>query len=202
MILAGEIRRTRRDTSPSATLSTTNSTWTDLDTNLELRGEKPATNCLMYGTARSRMILPVSRMQERNALPVGWPVLLLRASSIAYGLCITFLRSINLEKEHPSDGQRSRLSYPENQWMSRRDEGYGGQASDDIPRMYRITTLADRFRFCWDGRGMMKTRIRGLPSDILPRIASQVACLTTLYYCLAIISWPWVAVPTLLLLNR
>lgn len=43
-------------------------------------------------------------MQERNALGLDWPVLPLRASLIAYGPCITFLRSINLKKEHPSDG--------------------------------------------------------------------------------------------------
>lgn len=48
--------------------------------------------------------------------------------------------------------------------MSRRNEGYGGQVSDDIPRMYRITTRAGRLRFLWDGRGMMMTRIRGQTS--------------------------------------
>jgi hypothetical protein len=40
MILTGEHQRTRRKTSPSATLSTTNLTWTDLGANPALRGEK------------------------------------------------------------------------------------------------------------------------------------------------------------------
>jgi hypothetical protein len=38
-------------TCPSATLSTTNNTWPDLDSNPGLRGGKPATNRLNYGTA-------------------------------------------------------------------------------------------------------------------------------------------------------
>jgi hypothetical protein len=42
-------RRTRRKTCPSATLSTTNSTWIDPG----LRGERPATNDLSHGTALS-----------------------------------------------------------------------------------------------------------------------------------------------------
>jgi hypothetical protein len=42
MILIGENRRTRRKTCPSATLSTTNATWTALDAKSGLSGEKPA----------------------------------------------------------------------------------------------------------------------------------------------------------------
>jgi hypothetical protein len=38
-------------TFPSATLSTTNPTWTDLGSNPARRGGKPATNRLSYGTA-------------------------------------------------------------------------------------------------------------------------------------------------------
>jgi hypothetical protein len=41
------------ETCPSATLSTTNPTWTDQGSNLGLRGERTATNCLSYGTAHS-----------------------------------------------------------------------------------------------------------------------------------------------------
>jgi hypothetical protein len=41
---------TRRKTCPSATLSTTNLTWTDLGSNPGLRGERPATNRLSHGT--------------------------------------------------------------------------------------------------------------------------------------------------------
>jgi hypothetical protein len=38
-------------TCPSATLSTTNPTWTDPESNPGLRGERPATNRLSHGTA-------------------------------------------------------------------------------------------------------------------------------------------------------
>jgi hypothetical protein len=44
MILAGENLRTQRKTCPSATLPTTNLTWTALGANLDLRSEKPATS--------------------------------------------------------------------------------------------------------------------------------------------------------------
>jgi hypothetical protein len=63
-----EERRTRRKTCPSVTLSTTNSTFTDPGRNPDLRGDKPATNRLRYGKARSghkncvllsRCVLPV-----------------------------------------------------------------------------------------------------------------------------------------------
>jgi hypothetical protein len=50
-ILTGENRRTRRKTWPSATLSTTNSTWIDPGANPGLRGERPATNDLSHCTA-------------------------------------------------------------------------------------------------------------------------------------------------------
>jgi hypothetical protein len=50
-ILTGENRRTRRKTCPSATLSTTNLTWIDPDSNPGLRGERSATNDLSHGTA-------------------------------------------------------------------------------------------------------------------------------------------------------
>jgi hypothetical protein len=52
MILAGENRRTRRNTCPSATSVTTNPTWTELGANPGLRVEKPATNCLSYDTVQ------------------------------------------------------------------------------------------------------------------------------------------------------
>jgi hypothetical protein len=50
-ILTGEKRRTRRNTCPSATLSTKNPTWIDPGANPGLRGERPATNDLSHGTA-------------------------------------------------------------------------------------------------------------------------------------------------------
>jgi hypothetical protein len=44
-------RSTRRKPAPSATLSTTNPIWPDSGSNPGLRGGKPATNRLSYGTA-------------------------------------------------------------------------------------------------------------------------------------------------------
>jgi hypothetical protein len=51
MILTEENRRTRIKTCSSATLSTTNSTWTVLGANLGLHDEKLVTNLLNYGMA-------------------------------------------------------------------------------------------------------------------------------------------------------
>jgi hypothetical protein len=41
---------------PSATLSTTNPTWTDPGSNPGLRGERPATNRLSHGTASEDLL--------------------------------------------------------------------------------------------------------------------------------------------------
>jgi hypothetical protein len=51
MKLTGENRSTRRKPRPSATLFTTNPTWTYPGSNPGLRGERPATNRLSHGTA-------------------------------------------------------------------------------------------------------------------------------------------------------
>jgi hypothetical protein len=51
IILTGENRRTRRKTCTSATLSTTNPTWTDPGPNPGSRGNRPATYRLSHGTA-------------------------------------------------------------------------------------------------------------------------------------------------------
>jgi hypothetical protein len=51
MKLTGENRSTRGKTCPSATLSTTTSTWLDPGSNPGLCGERPATNRLSHGTA-------------------------------------------------------------------------------------------------------------------------------------------------------
>jgi hypothetical protein len=51
MKLTGENRRTRGKTWPSATLSTTNPTWTDPGSNPGLRDGRPAANRLSHGTA-------------------------------------------------------------------------------------------------------------------------------------------------------
>jgi hypothetical protein len=50
MIFAGETE-VLGENLPSATLSTTNPTWTDLGANPGPRGERPATNRLSHGTA-------------------------------------------------------------------------------------------------------------------------------------------------------
>jgi hypothetical protein len=51
MKLTGENQSTRRKTWPSATLSTTNPTWTEPGSNPDLPGGMPAANRLSHGTA-------------------------------------------------------------------------------------------------------------------------------------------------------
>jgi hypothetical protein len=51
MKLTGENVRTREKTYPSATLSTTNPTWTDPGSNPGLRSKRSATNRLSHGMA-------------------------------------------------------------------------------------------------------------------------------------------------------
>jgi hypothetical protein len=51
MKLTGENRSTRGKPCPSATLSTTNPTWTDPGSNPGLRGGRPAANRLSHGMA-------------------------------------------------------------------------------------------------------------------------------------------------------
>jgi hypothetical protein len=60
MILTGQNRKTRSQTSLSATLSSTYPIWTDMDTNPALRGETPATNRLSHGTATYKLIFCLS----------------------------------------------------------------------------------------------------------------------------------------------
>jgi hypothetical protein len=67
MKLTGENRTTRRKTCPSATLSTTNPTWTDPGSNPGLRGEKPATNRLSHGTALMTGLSSSSFMTNANS---------------------------------------------------------------------------------------------------------------------------------------
>jgi hypothetical protein len=57
MKLTGENRSTRGKTCPSATLSTTVPTWTDPGSNLDLCGERPATNRLSHGTASTFILI-------------------------------------------------------------------------------------------------------------------------------------------------
>jgi hypothetical protein len=49
--------RTQIKTCPSATLSTTNSTWIEPGANLGIHGQRPATNRLSHGTALVKLIL-------------------------------------------------------------------------------------------------------------------------------------------------
>jgi hypothetical protein len=51
MKLTVENQSTREKTCPSATLSTTNPTWTDPGSNPGLRGGRPAANRLSHGSA-------------------------------------------------------------------------------------------------------------------------------------------------------
>jgi hypothetical protein len=51
MKLTGETEVLGGKTCPSATLSTTNPTWTDLGSNRGLRSGRPAANRLSHGTA-------------------------------------------------------------------------------------------------------------------------------------------------------
>jgi hypothetical protein len=48
MILTGENNVSRRKACRTATFSTTNLTWNDLGSNLGLRDERPANNCLSH----------------------------------------------------------------------------------------------------------------------------------------------------------
>jgi hypothetical protein len=79
MILTGENRRTRRKTCPSATLSTTNPTWTDLGANPGLRGEGPVTNDLSHGTAVTTCYIS---NQYSDWPQTGWPRLGPRGSLV------------------------------------------------------------------------------------------------------------------------
>jgi hypothetical protein len=69
----GKPTTTRRKTCPSATLSTTNLTWTDPGSNPGLRGERPATNRLSHGTAYSEVVT----IYSYSAVPSftgGWEI--------------------------------------------------------------------------------------------------------------------------------
>jgi hypothetical protein len=62
--LTGVNRRTLRITCHSATLSTTNPTWTDLGVNTGLRGQRPTVNHLNHGTALYDIVGDRSRRSE------------------------------------------------------------------------------------------------------------------------------------------
>jgi hypothetical protein len=76
MILTGENQSTRGRTSPSATLSTTNPTWTDLGSNPYLRGGRLATNRLSHGTTQDHLHFSV------GILPIFHSVALVPAKEI------------------------------------------------------------------------------------------------------------------------
>jgi hypothetical protein len=50
----GKPKKSQEKTCPSTTLFSTNATWTDPGMNPGLRGERPATNRLSYGTTTTK----------------------------------------------------------------------------------------------------------------------------------------------------
>jgi hypothetical protein len=64
-ILTGQNRITRRKTCPSAILFTTNPAWIDPGANLDLRGERPATNYLSHGTAHKFRVITLKLGHDR-----------------------------------------------------------------------------------------------------------------------------------------
>jgi hypothetical protein len=66
MKLTGENRSTWGKNCPSATFSTTKSTWTDPGSNLGLRGEMPATNLLSHGTAKRVYVIHFAMGEEEK----------------------------------------------------------------------------------------------------------------------------------------
>jgi hypothetical protein len=58
-------------TCPSATLSTTNLTWTDLGSNPGLRGERPATNRLSHGKVKVKFSLEEAMKAHRESRGVA-----------------------------------------------------------------------------------------------------------------------------------
>jgi hypothetical protein len=67
MKLTGKKRSTRRKICPSATLSTTNPTWTDPGTNPGLRGGRPAANRLSHGTSLDMKLLRIHFLLQMKA---------------------------------------------------------------------------------------------------------------------------------------
>jgi hypothetical protein len=86
--LKGENWSTQRKTCPSATLSTTNPTWTDPVSNLRFCGERPATDRLSHGTAKAWF--PTGRRTQMNTRPDNAQRLALR-----YKCVNTSLKSTN-----------------------------------------------------------------------------------------------------------
>jgi hypothetical protein len=68
MKLKGEKRSTRGKPGPSATLSTTNPTWTDPGSNPGLRGGRPAANRLNHSTAVSVALVIQHAMRMRRII--------------------------------------------------------------------------------------------------------------------------------------
>jgi hypothetical protein len=70
MKLTGENRSTRRETCPSATLSTTNPTWTDLGSIPGLCGGRPSTNRLSHGTALAQARADI--IMQKTSVIIKW----------------------------------------------------------------------------------------------------------------------------------
>ena len=75
------------------------------------------------------------------------------------GLCVTFLRTINLKRNTSVMRNVVDVLYRKTNECQGEMKCIGGQGSDDVPRMYRITTRVGRLEFLQDRRGTMKTRI-------------------------------------------
>jgi hypothetical protein len=75
-------------TCPCATLSTTNTTWTDPGSNPGLQGERPAANRLSHGTAYLKLLPPNFRIKPKLSLSiVTRPNCILEAHSSNSGNC-------------------------------------------------------------------------------------------------------------------
>jgi hypothetical protein len=70
MKLTGEDRNTRGKTCPSATLPTTNPTWTDPGSNTGLRGGRPAAKRLSHAT-----VLDQKLQEKGNCLRIFFAIL-------------------------------------------------------------------------------------------------------------------------------
>jgi hypothetical protein len=117
MKLIGENRRTRRKTCPSATLSTTNPTWTEPGSNPGLRGGRPAANRLSDGTPLT-LDLTLSQMNLVHSttlyrMQILFNIILPRLSMfLQYIFPSVFLPMFCMEIELPHACCMFRPSYP------------------------------------------------------------------------------------------
>jgi hypothetical protein len=88
MKLTGENRSTQRKTCPSATLSTTNPTWTDPGSNPGLHGGRLAANSLSHGMASTGLNHSYpSILWSTSAFPVFSLHFCLGERSVCFWIC-------------------------------------------------------------------------------------------------------------------